>query len=218
MKKWFMSALLPLLLLAQQEVSATPLSPETLVSATPNGGYLDPSGLGYTAIFDNQDTNGDGEYDYTDISVLFGLRIDLTVARELIRDPLAHIPLSRVQPNTLMNFLTIDLTGNVPLLTLLALSATNPVTKNPSNVGNLQLGDANIGPMTAFYRAELDGNLGDRIPQPGQSTCIDLGTSGNGASACVPIELQAVPAPTSLMLLGIGLLALRVLQRGSKLS
>lgn len=216
MKKWFMLALLPLLLLAQQEAGAIPLAPtlapETLVSAVP--GF-------YTATFLNEDRRpGDGVYDYTDITVLFDPSIDLDVAYRSINAPSIPIPSSDVQTNTLMSVSTLSITTPIlPLLTLLELVPTPLyITIVPPNVSGRQL-NTSTHTMTAFYNAGDAGSDPAAIPAPGEPACIVLGAGPSLVERCATIlPPVSVPAPTSLMLLGIGLLALSIPYHRGKLS
>lgn len=228
MKKWLMLALLPLLLLAQQEVGATALDPKISQSTVPGD-------LGYTATFLEKDNNQDGAYDYVNIEILFGNSVDISMAKRVEQDnEKPSPPSSDLAPNvnnpnkrSLIRFTTADpittSTGEIMYSTVLAI--VNLMIDGVVTQGLLSPGLSGIsftlptdntpGKMTAYINVS-------------ETAGIDIGTcsrmsiwdeEGVSTQDCAPINpVSSVPVANSFMLVGIGLMALGIPRRRGRLS
>jgi len=240
MKKWLMLSFLPLLLLAQQEAGATLLPLETLVSIAPPSTLSADDGYNATISYFDTKTIPDGISNAVIITVVFGTAIDMSVASKAIQNPLIQnqqppVPDSDVQLNTLMAFAIWPVSlvpppppsSNIqPILTLLELTTTDPsnivydLGSDVTFIPSLFCPNCGINgyTMTASY-APGDANL---LPKEGEFTCMGTGHDNEDAiystTRCAQILSAPVPVPNSLMLLGIGLLALTIPQRRGKLS
>jgi len=209
MKKWLMLALLPLLLLVQQEAGAN-LSTKVFQSNLPGD-------LGYTAKFteiDDNDTH-DG-YDRIEIEIVFGSLVDLTVASKVI--PTGEVSDSLLTDQSLMTFLTLSCDYSV----------VPPVCSEATRIVNLVISDDTVSsgqnqvnnPEFDLSSNEMTGYVdligGDsELADFGTATCMLTKGMIDTVTMCPFVPITQVPVANSLLLMGIGLMALGIpLHRG----
>ena len=217
MKKWLMLALLPLLLLLVQqeaEAGATALDPKTIQSTVPGD-------LGYTATFTEYDMTENGVYDYVDITILFGSSVDLSMAKRVEQDKEQPPPSSSdLAPNasnpnksSLIGFVTEDDAGFISQIIVNLTVSGNPEVVT---LGSLSAGLGGISfnlsnnTMTAYIDAQTD------ITGVNIGACSRMSLWGTSMSSCAP--MTQAPVANSLLLMGIGLMALGIPLRRGRLS